>query len=60
MEFDHSKESNKRGTVSRMVGNGLSLKTILDEVNKCDLVCANCHRMRTYSRNQWSMTTNYG
>lgn len=58
MEFDHSKEYIKRDSVSRMVGSGLSLKTILEEVNKCDLVCANCHRMRTALRGQWSVTSN--
>lgn len=26
-----------------------NLQTILDEIAKCDLVCSNCHRLRTFS-----------
>lgn len=27
-----------------------SLNSVIEEIKKCDLVCANCHRMRTQSR----------
>jgi hypothetical protein len=46
MDFDHL--SDKRSNVSRMVSGGLSLETIKIEIDKCDLVCANCHRARTF------------
>jgi hypothetical protein len=29
---------------------GSSKKNILKEIKKCDLVCANCHRIRTHER----------
>ena len=49
MEFDHRDPSEKRYTVSRM-----ALRTTTEEirleVGKCDVICANCHRMRTYVR----------
>ena len=48
MDFDHRKPAEKRYTVTRMVGRQPSA-TIMDEVAKCDIVCANCHRLRTWA-----------
>lgn len=47
LEFDHVK--NKSGNISRFVQEKGWTK-ILEEINKCDVVCANCHRIRTYTR----------
>ena len=47
MDFDH--KDNK----SFMIANSWkrhSLKTILAEIEKCEVVCANCHRERTYGQ----------
>ena len=52
MDFDHVGDFKKRANVSRLAG--LKLETILEEVAKCELVCANCHRERTYRRTQAS------
>lgn len=49
MEFDHVR-GEKVANVSRMVSQGVSLEKILIEVEKCDVVCANCHRIRTWER----------
>ena len=46
MDFDHRDPSKKILPVSRMVG--YSLAKIRQEIKKCDLVCSNCHRMRTH------------
>jgi len=46
MDFDH--RENKTDNVARLVGNMVALQRILDEISKCDIVCANCHRIRTY------------
>ena len=48
MDFDHLLSSEKKLMVSKMVG--WSLDTLLAEVSKCDLVCSNCHRIRTFTR----------
>jgi hypothetical protein len=48
MQFDHRDGTKKKFLVSRMIHRGR--KTILEEVAKCDIVCANCHRERTYQR----------
>lgn len=46
MDFDH--RENKLDNVAKLVGNMVAFQRILDEVSKCDVVCANCHRIRTY------------
>lgn len=51
LEFDHVR-GRKKDNVSKMVANGLSLETIKEEIDKCDIVCANCHRIRTYKRSE--------
>lgn len=50
MDFDHL--NSKFLNISRMVKDGYSLQRILSEIEKCELVCANCHRERTYRRAQ--------
>lgn len=47
MDFDHRDPSIKTMNVSRMVSLR-GVETILEEIAKCDLVCANCHRERTF------------
>lgn len=47
MDFDHRDRSEKFKNVSAMLM--YSIDRIEQEIAKCDLVCANCHRMRTWS-----------
>ena len=49
MDFDHRDAAAKRYTISRMIGRA-GTRTIIAEIAKCDIVCANCHRDRTYRR----------
>lgn len=50
MDFDHR---NGRGDgdakVSSLIGQG-NLDRIKAEIAKCDLLCANCHKIRTHER----------
>lgn len=48
MEFDHT-NSDKIDSVARLINSGNRTK-IYEEIAKCELVCANCHRLRTLSR----------
>lgn len=53
LDFDHTDPATKKANVSRMVSSGSSWEAILKEINKCDVVCSNCHRRRTARRNGW-------
>lgn len=48
MQFDHI-DDNKIDSVSKLMIKS-SWQTVLDEIAKCELVCANCHASRTYQR----------
>lgn len=50
MDFDHRAGERKRACVSELANKGSILAVVIDEISKCDLVCANCHRLRTKSR----------
>ncbi len=49
LDFDHIGDDKFKG-VSRMVDAGYSWKRIKQEIDKCEVVCANCHRIRTTDR----------
>lgn len=50
MELDHRENTIKVESVSNLVGRGCPDEKLLAEIEKCDVVCANCHRMRTFFR----------
>lgn len=51
MDFDHRDSTTKIDSINGMINfHSYSKKKILEEIEKCDLVCANCHRIRTYCR----------
>lgn len=45
MDFDHIEK--KKIAISEMVRMAATINTISEEIAKCELVCANCHRERT-------------
>ena len=50
MDFDHRDARTKHRDIARMVAGGWAMWKIEREIEKCDLVCANCHRIRTYGK----------
>jgi hypothetical protein len=48
MDFDHL--GNKSALISKLVYQA-GWETLLAELAKCEVVCANCHRIRTMTRN---------
>ena len=51
MEFDHC-----RGIELFNIGvshnQSRNIQSIKEEIKKCDVICANCHRIRTFNRGQ--------
>lgn len=48
LDFDHL--NSKSYNISAMVADGYKTDAIQKEMLKCEVVCANCHRVRTKSR----------
>ena len=48
MDFDHVR-GKKSGNVSHMINSAVT-KKVREEIEKCEIVCSNCHRQRTFDR----------
>jgi hypothetical protein len=46
-EFDH--KYGKISTIGALTGR-VGMEKLLKEIAKCDLLCANCHKIRTHNR----------
>ena len=46
-DFDHRNPKEKLSDISAMQSYGYTFKEIQDEMEKCDLLCANCHQIKT-------------
>jgi len=49
MDFDHLPENGKEFSISKLMGR-VSPHILREEIAKCDVVCALCHRIRTWNR----------
>ena len=50
LDFDHLPGFTKVAGISKMVKDDASWESIEEEIAKCDVVCARCHRVRTHER----------
>jgi hypothetical protein len=58
LEFDHVR-GHKTENISRLLAHGCNWTTIEAEIIKCEVRCANCHRIQTYERDgDWWLATN--
>lgn len=57
LTFHHKNNEDKRNAVSHMAYNGSSVSALLNEIAKCDVLCANCHRV-THNGNIWENDSN--
>lgn len=56
--IDHERYERRRGTelpTRRMTG---EREAVLEELAKCELVCTNCHTIRTFERAGWPRARN--
>lgn len=51
MDFDHVGSERKFLNICRMRARRFAFDKILSEIAKCEVVCSNCHRIRTNKRN---------
>lgn len=49
MDFDHREATTKSFTIA-CAGLHRPIKVLLEEIAKCDVICSNCHRLRTAKR----------
>jgi hypothetical protein len=53
LEFDHRDGVAKTAAVAQLARWGYALRRVQEEVAKCDVRCANCHRVRTHRQRGW-------
>jgi hypothetical protein len=53
LELDHIDAKLKAFTVSQAVKLGFSWAEVLEELKKCRVLCANCHKRRTAQQYHW-------
>ena len=60
LEFDHIDRSKKHKAISEMIATGYSWIKIKEEIDKCDVRCANCHRIKTAKQLGYISNYEYG
>ncbi len=53
LEFDHLDPSSKKFNISQAMKLGYKWSDTLNEINKCRILCANCHKRHTSSQFGW-------
>ena len=53
LEFDHRAQHTKEATIAKLVAQAYTWDRVEEEIAKCDVRCANCHRRRTHKQLGW-------
>ena len=54
LEFDHKDPEDKAREIARFINDGCRVDRLSLEISKCDVLCANCHRLKTLKQsNSW-------
>jgi len=56
LDFHHRDGLSKIDNVPNLAARGMGIGTIKDEMRKCDILCANCHRDVHYKENNGGVT----
>lgn len=56
LEFDHIDPSTKSFCIAQATRRGLPLAKVKSEIDKCQILCANCHKRKTAKDNNWWKT----
>lgn len=57
LAFHHLDGIDKKNTISKMASNGYSVSSLIEEIEKCEVLCCNCHRIR-HNGNVWEIDSN--
>lgn len=57
LQFDHLPGCDKEFDISQAAQRGFAWNKIQTEIDKCEVVCANCHAIRTHDRGGWVRNT---
>lgn len=52
LDFHHKNPAEKKDTVARMIANTSNINSVLEEIAKYAVLCANCHREFHYLQKQ--------
>jgi len=58
LNFHHIDSHKKVNTVAQLIRNATSLKKLQEEIDKCEVVCVNCHRVLHYMGGSLSTKSN--
>jgi len=45
LTFHHKDPKTKKYTVASLISKGRPIETLIEEINKCDVLCCNCHAL---------------
>lgn len=53
LEFDHIDPKTKSFSIASGISNTRSWESIMEEIDKCQILCANCHKIKTSKEQNW-------
>ena len=53
IDWDHRDPSTKQFTISYLIGR-ITDQQLIEEINKCQALCSNCHRIRTHNERHYN------
>ena len=53
LDFDHLDPKTKIFNIAQAITHCYAWQVIMEEINKCRILCSNCHRIRTAEQYNW-------